>query len=74
MRVTVEKAKKIAKEFIGKEMLNCVKLGHEYIFQYDVAGFDPFVAVSIKSGAIRHFTPAENPDKYFRKLEINRIF
>lgn len=74
MRMTAKEASDIAEKFIGEKMINCVKMGKEYIFQYDVAGFDPFVAVSIKSGTVRHFTPAENPDKYFRKLEINRIF
>ncbi len=73
MKITVRKANEIAEKFIGKKMLNCVKMSKEYIFQYDMIGFDPFVAVNIRSGAIRYFTPAENPGKYFRKCKHKEV-
>lgn len=73
-KISVNEARDFAEKYIGKQMISYVKMGQEYIFQYDTEGFDPFVAVNIKTGNARNFSPAENPGRYFRCANRRKIF
>ena len=74
MKLTIEEASVIAKKYIGKRLISCVKMDGEFIFQYESEEFDPFIAVNLKTGKVRDFTPVEKLGRYSWKVKHRRIF